>query len=550
VKTSALAIAASLSVTLVAATVALAQDYDLVISNGRVMDPETLYDSVANVGIKDGRIAAISKDELSGAETIDATGHVVAPGFVDTHFHWQAPLGNMFGLRDGLTSSMDLEVGCAGTLIPEWYAAREGVSLANYGCAVSHEIARAIAIDGSDGDYLMNGPIAVLETRKASGWSLTKADYTTGNEILRIIDKGLQDGAVGIGSTLGYMRDGVTSREMFEVQKVAARYGRHTGVHTRFTPDDATHENIGAQEIIANGIAFGAPVSILHFNNPGWRLTHELLARLSDRGFNAWGEIYPYAAGATTANAVFMSEDNWVDRLGHKYEDTVQDPITGDSYTAASFDEARQSDPTREIVVFKMPDSDSVRWLTLKGTTLGSDAMAGAPIFGRWDTPIDQIGNTHPRTSGARAKALRLARENDIPLMQIMSILSYNAAKHLGDTGLKAMQERGRLQEGMVADIVVFDPETVTDNSTYSEGLVPSTGFKAVVVNGTVAVRDDEVLGVFPGQPIRFEPEATPRFEPITEEAWNLEFSTGMPDIAPGFPPKGGEPGPRPQGAN
>ena len=134
---------------------------------------------------------------------------------------------------------------------------------------------------------------------------------------------------------------------MFEVQKVAARYGRHTGVHTRFTPDDATHENLGAQEIIANGLALGAPVSILHFNNPGWRLTHELIARLSDQGFNVSGEIYPYAAGSTTANAVFMSEENWVDRLGHKYEDTVQDPITGDFYTKATFCEAREKDPTR-----------------------------------------------------------------------------------------------------------------------------------------------------------------------------------------------------------
>ena len=126
-------------------------------------------------------------------------------------------------------------------------------------------------------------------------------------------------------------------------------------------------------------------------------------------------------------------------------------------------------------------------------------------------------------------------------MMQLMSILSYNAAKRLGDTGLKAMQERGRMQTGMVADIVVFDPERVTDNSTYDKGAVPSTGYKAVIVNGQVTVRDDKLLGVFAGQPIRFEPEAKPRFVPISEAAWNAKFSTGMPDVTAAFPKGGGK---------
>ena len=98
-----------------AATAVFAQDYDLVINNGRVMDPETLFDGIANVGIKDGRIVAISKDPLVGAETVNAAGHIVAPGFIDTHFHFQMPIGYSLGLRDGLTSSMDFEMGCAGS---------------------------------------------------------------------------------------------------------------------------------------------------------------------------------------------------------------------------------------------------------------------------------------------------------------------------------------------------------------------------------------------------------------------------------------------------
>lgn len=95
------------------------------------------------------------------------------------------------------------------------------------------------------------------------------------------------------------------------------------------------------------------------------------------------------------------------------------------------------------------------------------------------------------------------------------------------------------MQKGMVADIVVFDPETVTDNSTYDQGSIPSTGFKAVIVHGEVTVRDDELLEVFAGQPIRFAPEDRPRFEPVSEAAWNRDFSTGMPEVAPGIPPHG-----------
>jgi len=523
-----------------AATPSFAQ-YDLVINGGRVMDPETMYDDITNVGVKDGRIAAITKDKIQGEQTINAKGLVVAPGFIDTHFHWQQPMGYALGLRDGLTSSMDIEEGCAGTIVAEWYTVREGHNQANYGCASSHEQARAIVIDGfDDHDTLMHGPAAGIETRKANGWSLTRADSDTGNEILRIIDEGLQAGAIGIGSTLGYMRDGVSSREMFEVQKVGARYGRHTAVHTRFTPDSATFENLGAQEVIANAIALNAPATINHYNNPGWRLAHELISRLQEQGFNIWGEIYPYAAGSTALNAVFLSPDNWVDKLGHRYEDTLQDPVTGEYYTLESYKKGLAEDPTKEILLYKMPEEDAVKWLTLRGTTMASDAMFAPPLFADWDFPFEKLGNTHPRTAGARGATLRLGRENDIPLMQLMSILSYNAADHLGRTGLKAMQERGRIQKGMVADIVVFDPKTVTDNATYEKGALPSTGFKAVIVNGEVTVRDDKLLPVFAGQPIRFEPEAKPRFEPVTEEAWNNQFSTGMPDVAPGIPPKGG----------
>ncbi|MCP4231743.1 MAG: aminoacylase, partial [bacterium] len=103
---------------LIAATVlvmfssgALAADYDVVILDGRVMDPETKLDAVRNVGIKDGKIAAITEEDITGKETIDASGHVVAPGFIDVHFHSLDLFAVKLGMQDGVTTGMDFEYG-------------------------------------------------------------------------------------------------------------------------------------------------------------------------------------------------------------------------------------------------------------------------------------------------------------------------------------------------------------------------------------------------------------------------------------------------------
>jgi N-acyl-D-glutamate deacylase len=141
---------------------------------------------------------------------------------------------------------------------------------------------------------------------------------------------------------------------------------------------------------------------------------------------------------------------------------------------------------------------------------------------------------------------LRLARENNIPLMQAVSMTSYNYARPLGDMGLKSMQIRGRMQEGMVADITMFDPETVRDNATYAKGTLPSTGIEHVIVNGTLVMKDQKPLkGVNPGQPIRFEPVKS-RFEPLTIENWQktyyalpIDFGGGVPGSQPN---QGGSP--------
>ena len=130
---------------LVFAATALAQDYDLAIVNGRVIDPETMLDAVLNVGVKDGRIAAVTGQPISGEETIDATGLVVSPGFIDTHFHALDGLAVRLAALDGVTTGMDLEIGSS--MVPEWYATKEGAWPLNYGTCASHELARMMIHD-------------------------------------------------------------------------------------------------------------------------------------------------------------------------------------------------------------------------------------------------------------------------------------------------------------------------------------------------------------------------------------------------------------------
>ena len=512
----------------------LADNFDLVILNGRVMDPETMYDAVANVGVKDGRIATITKDTISGTETIDATGHVVAPGFIDTHWHYDRPWSNKLALRDGRTTVMDLEIGTHGPYVDQWYREREGKNQTNYGQSVAHEFARAEVLDGFKGAQDLR---SAEFSRAGSGWSHQRPTLEQGNKILQFLDEGLQAGGLGIGSTLGYMRDGVSPREFFELQVLAGRYGRQTGAHFRYTPGTDTTEANGIQELLANAAALGTPALACHFNNPGYNVVHELLVRMRDRGMNVWGEVYPYAAGSTALNAVFLEPEVWVDQLGYKYEETIKDPITGEWYTQKSREEMLKKEPTRIVLVFKMPESAILDWLKLKGASLITDGMPLLPDDGlSWDTPYEELPNTHPRAAGSYAKAFRLARENNIPLMQIVAMSSYNSALPLGMMGLKAMQERGRMQEGMVADITIFDPENIADQSTYEKGPLPSTGIPYVLVNGTIVVKDSQVLkGVNPGQPIRYEP-AKSRFEPVTVEKWTQTFYAAPVDFGGGVP--------------
>ena len=208
--------------------------------------------------------------------------------------------------------------------------------------------------------------------------------------------------------------------------------------------------------------------------------------------------------------------------------------MTGEFYTKESRDEMLKKEPVRMVVVYKMPDEAVLDWLRLPGVAIATDSMpcVTAPFMTEdVDMPLEEMPTGHPRGAGSCGKTLRLGREHGIPLMHQITSLSYTPAKHLGMTGLKAMQERGRLQVGMIADITVFDPKTVTDKATFLKGTAPTEGIPYVLVSGKFAVKDSDIVkDSLNGQPIRYEP-CESRLEPIDEDKWKHVYTVTKVDF-------------------
>lgn len=524
---------------------ATAQDYDLVILGGRVMDPETDFDKVTNLGVSGGWITAITDEQITGEETIDARGLVVGPGFIDTEQHGLSEWGLKVNLRDGVTTQMDFEVGALN--ISEWYAKRKGTLQANYGTVVGQELARmrvhdGLKLEGPDitMPYFFDFRTAAAEDG-VNGWSVTPSTTEQMNEITMTLDEGLREGAIGVGSTVGYAQKGITTYEMLEAQRAGARYGRLSAVHHRFHPNASTPTEgpTGANEIIVNAMLLDAPLEIHHNNDYGWWEIEEKTQLARAKGYNIWSTYYPWDAGSGNAGATILAPETWEKAMGFKYEETIYDPQNDKFLTKDEFLNLAKEDPGYMLVAFSPPRKEwMAEWIKLPNFTVAGDGMPTVNAKGEqltWDSPFEEYAG-HPRTAGSHAKVLRLVREAKLPLMQALRQLGYWSAKHLGDTGLKAMQVRGRMQVGMVADITIFDAEKVTEHATYKVGEqgLASTGIPYVLVNGTVVVKDSKVLkGVTPGQPIRFPVEEKGRFVPATKKMWLQQHTIDSSGVAP-----------------
>ena len=400
------AITATLLAVLGCAVPAVATDYDLVILNGRVIDPETMLDGKFNVGIKDGRVKTITPGEIAGAETIDATGLVVAPGFIDLHFHALDGLSLKLAALDGVTTGMDLEAGAIH--VADWYAAKDksGWPL-NYGTGVSQEMTRTRVHDPEVDTSGWHDATSVFELRAAAvkkdgvpGWSVTRSNLEQFNQILAYIDEELRQGAISLASTIGYMSEGVTTFEMYKTQEVAANYGRALGAHVRFHGNPSNPEGtLGTSELLANAMALDAPFSINHDNEYGWWENEEKLQKARAQGYNVWSEYYPYSAASTAISSDFFAPAKFkILSGGRPYEETLYDPIQDKFLTQEDWEKTSKEDPGRTIFAFN-PNRDKNCGHPRQNLERGSRKRCAADVH---DCADGLLAGVSPGPDGAR----------------------------------------------------------------------------------------------------------------------------------------------------
>ena len=288
--------------------------FDLVLANGRVVDPETGLDDVRSVGIRDGRIAAISATPLQGRTVFDARGLVVAPGFIDLHAHGQDLPAARMQAFDGVTTALELEAGTLPVSAAYDRVGREGRPI-NYGFAASWLYARIAEKEGME----PTGAVTFFqEAQRRTGWQHTLASPDETARIIARVEQGLKDGALGIGVLAGYAPS-YGRKEAFAVAQLAARQGVPTFTHVRYMSviePQSTFEAIA--EIVSLAAATGAQMHIVHLNSASTRdipRIAELVRGAQDRGLKITTEAYPYGAGSTVVGAELF-RGNWKERRG------------------------------------------------------------------------------------------------------------------------------------------------------------------------------------------------------------------------------------------
>ncbi|MEE2957854.1 MAG: amidohydrolase family protein [Actinomycetota bacterium] len=424
--------------------------YDLVVAGGRVVDPESGFDAVANLGIDGDTVSTITDGSITGRRTLNARGLVVAPGFVDVLSYPVNGYGEWNKVADGVTSNLCMH-GIDGTM--ERFLAR----------SAGH--APPVNFGGATDQY---------EHRKALDIGIDYATDDQIDELLRRAEADLRAGALGIHQQPEYTV-GVTLDEMLHHGELASRYGVPLCLHLRHSEnlEPGTQEEAVA-EAVTVARRTGCAVHVEHINSTGGtgRMSDavaQIEAARAD-GLAVTACTYPYTYWATYAGSARF------DQFREKYGITVADlQVAG---TTGRLDEAgwqRARAENRLTAAFAMSDEDIETALTTPWILIGSDAI------------LQEHHNNHPRASGCFSRVLgHYVRERGLlSLPDALAKMTILPARLL-EPRCPDLARRGRLSVGAAADVTVFDPATIEDRSTIEKTWLPSVGVHHVVISGQV----------------------------------------------------------------
>jgi len=463
-------------------------EYDIVIIGGRVIDPETKLDAIKNVGIIQNRIVQISSEPIKGKQTINATGLVVAPGFIDLHIHGRTNKEQEYQLHDGLTTALELEWGIEN--LKEWYASRQSKALINYGASVNWPYERFKTIEKHKESvnklYELSRNLGSTLEETVNTIQIANDEILSQDQIdqtLVNIKTSLDEGGIGIGVPIGYLPK-TNPKEMYQVFKLAGELNALVFTHVR------EPNIISIQEVIANAALTNAPLHIVHINSMALgniRLGLDMVNSAQKKGLNITTELYPYTAASTSLQSAIFT-DGWQERLGISYGD-IQWVETADRLTKETFEKYQKQGG---LVIIHMMKPEWIKaGIAEPDVMIASDGMPYAPL-------------AHPRTAGTFSRVLGkyVREEKVIDLNTAIEKMTLLPAKRL--EGISPMMRfKGRIQIGTDADITIFNPITIIDKATFEKGLAFSEGIEYVIVNGVIVLKNGKTVNnTFPGQAI------------------------------------------------
>lgn len=454
-----------------AGTLTAQEPGDIAIVGGRVVDPASGTDRVKNVLIRGERIVAITDEPVTARRVIDASGLVVAPGFVDMLARIRPDHEpQRYKIKDGVTTVVSMHGGPVD--IAAWYAAFEADgALVNYGTTVGHPDVREAA--GVADPYAPANKSQLARMRE-------------------IAAQAIEGGAVGIGFGINYT-PGASYEEIIAMFDVAAQHGVPAHVHSRYKGSVFPETIVqSVQEVIAAAAITGASAQVVHLASSAigsMDVSLEMIAGARRQGIDIMADIHPYLANSTQLESA-LYDPGWQERFGGISYDSIMLVDTGERLNEETFKYWREKGAT--IITFFIPKDEMLMALTHPHVMVASDGVI-----------VDGLG--HPRGAGTFAHVLgRLAREEGhLTLLEALRKITIMPAQRL-ERAVPSMRYRGRLSPGAYADITIFDPNAIIDRASYLNSAQYSEGVRYVLVGGTLVLdRGEFVVGAAPGRPVR-----------------------------------------------